>query len=93
MAAHAPVDRIIPARLVSPARAEVGTRFDLAVDVAHARIGMNALLRGDDGRPIAQAIVEDLSDGLARARVTHTYLAVGAIAAGARVELGARRTW
>jgi len=91
MAAHAPVDRIIPARLVAPARAEVGSRFDIAVDIRQARIGMVALVRSDDGKAVARAIVEDLSEGQARARVTQTFLAVGMLAAGARVELGGRR--
>ena len=91
MAAHAPVDRIVPARLVAPARAEVGSRLDLAVDIAHVRIGMLALVRGEDSRPVAHAVVEDISDGLARARVTQTFVAVGQIGANARIELGGAR--
>ncbi len=88
LAAHAPVDRIVASQLVAPARSEVGSRFDLAVDVSSVRIGMAALLRGDDGQPIAQGVIEDLSEGLARARIIQAYRPPGAIAAGARVELG-----
>ncbi|MES2034788.1 MAG: hypothetical protein V4466_11470 [Pseudomonadota bacterium] len=91
MAAHAPVDQIIPAHLVTPARAEVGVRLDLAVDIRRVRVGMLALVRGDDDKPIAHATVEDLSDGLARARIIKTFVASSSIGATARIELGGIR--
>jgi len=52
---------------------------------------MLALVRGEDSRPVAHAVVEDISDGLARARVTQTFVAVGQIGANARIELGGAR--
>lgn len=91
MAAHAPVDQIIPAHLVTPARAEIGVRLDLAVDIRRVRVGMLALVRGDDDKPIAHAMVEDLSDGLARARIIKTFVASSSIGATARIELGGIR--
>jgi hypothetical protein len=87
MSAHAPVDRIVTAQLVAPAKAQVGSRFDLAVDAAATRIGMTATVRDETGAPLAQAVVEDVTDGLARARVVKTYSQAASVAAGARVEL------
>jgi len=87
MASHAPVDRVIPTRLMAPAPARLGARLDLAVDVRLARIGQIALVRGAANAVIARAVVEDLSDGVARARITQSYQPTVTIAAGARVEL------
>lgn len=90
LAAHAPVDRVIPARLVAPVTVRPGVRLDLALDVKAARIGMTALLRDAEARPVGTAIVEDLADGVARARILKglTPSAV-TLAAGLRVELTA----
>ena len=87
MAAHAPVDRIIPARLVAPVPARIGVNLDLAVDVRLARVGMTALIRGADNQPIAHARIEDLADGIARARITRTFQQVTTIATTVRVDL------
>jgi len=73
LAAHAPVERIIPARLVAPAPARIGVRLDLAIDVGIARIGMTVLVRGADQQSVAQAVVDDIGDGLARARIVKLY--------------------
>jgi len=87
LAAHAPVDRIIPARLVAPAPARIGVRLDLAVDIRTARIGMTALIRGADSLPIAHAIVEDLAEGVARARITQTFQQIASISTSVRIDL------
>jgi hypothetical protein len=87
MASHAPVDRVIATRLVTPAPARLGARLDLAVDVRLARIGQVALVRGAANAVIARAVVEDLADGIARARITESYQPTVTIAAGVRVEL------
>lgn len=87
MAAHAPVDRIIPARLVAPVPARIGIGLDLAVDVRLARVGMTALIRGADNQPIAHALIEDLADGIARARITRTFQQVATISTTVRVDL------
>lgn len=91
MAAHAPVDRILPAHLVGAVKAQVGTRLDLAVDIRHARIGMVAMIRADDGKAVAHAVIDDIADGVARARITQTYLPAATIPAGLRIDLTAAR--
>ena len=91
MSAHAPVDRIVTAQMVAPTKAQLGSRFDIAVDVAQTRIGMTATVRDEKGHPLAQAVVEDLTDGLARARVIKTFRPTASVAAGHRVELDGKR--
>lgn len=91
LAAHAPVDRLIPAQLVTPTPARVGGRLELAANVRLVRIGMTALLRGRDNRLIAHAIVDDIADGLARARIVRLFLNVTTIGADVHVELSDRR--
>lgn len=88
MAAHAPVDRVIPARLVAPAPARPGVRLDLALDIRLARIGQVAVVRGQANAVIARAVVEDLSDGVARARITESFQPTVTLAAGVRIDLG-----
>lgn len=92
MSAHAPVDRIVTSQLVAPSKTQVGSRFDLAVDVSQTRVGMTATVRDEAGHPLAHAVVEDLTDGLARARVVKTFKTAAPVKAGTRVELaGSRR--
>jgi len=87
MAAHAPVDRLIPARLVAPTPARIGVNMDLALDSRLARVGMMAVVRGIDSQPIAHAIVENLEDGIARARITRAFQSMATIPITARIEL------
>jgi hypothetical protein len=88
MAAHAPLERVIPARLVAPVAVRPGVRLDLALDISVARIGMTALLRDAEARPVGTAVVEDLSEGIARARIVQNFTAsTMTLAAGLRVEL------
>lgn len=91
LAAHAPVERLIPAQLVAPTPARVGGRLELAANVRLARIGMMVLLRGRDNRLIAHAVVDDLADGLVRARIVRVFLNVTTIGADVHVELSDRR--
>lgn len=90
MASHAPVDRVIPTRLVAPVPARPGARLDLAVDIRLARIGQVALVRDAASAVIARAVVEDLADGVARARITQSFQPTVTIAAGVRIELSER---
>lgn len=92
LAAHAPVDRIIPARLVAPAPARIGGRLDLAVDIRAVRIGMTAFVRGADSSLIAHAVVDDLAEGVARARIVKVFSAATTIAAGVRIDLSDTRS-
>lgn len=87
MASHAPVDRIVPARLVVPAPARIGTRLQLAVEGARIRKGMTALIRDRDNRLISRAVVEDLVDGHASAILTHNLISVASLTADMRIEL------
>ena len=90
MAAQAPVDRLIPVRLVAPAPVRVGGVFHVFTDVGAVRIGMTALVRDASGNVLAHAVVEDLSDGVAQARVSRTFGTVGTLTAAARIELSDR---
>ncbi len=87
MAAHSPVDRIIPARLVEPAPARIGGRLPLALDIRRVRKGMLALIRDDRDRIVSQAVVEDIADGLAQARITRLHAAITTIVPTMRIEL------
>lgn len=87
MAAHAPVDKIIPARLVEPAPARVGSRLTLALDVSRVRTGMLTLVRDDRDRIVSQAVVEDISEGIVRARITQLHSAITTIDPSMRFEL------
>ncbi len=87
MAAHAPVDRLIPTRLVAPAPTRIGGRISVYADSAIARIGMTALIRDRNAQLIAHAVVDDLQDGVAHTRIVRTFGAVATIDATARIEL------
>jgi hypothetical protein len=87
LAAQAPVDRIIAARLLAPAPARVGGNLDLGVDISVARVGMTALIRDTNAQPIAHAVVEDLGQDVARARIVRTFQSVTSIGVTARVEV------
>jgi hypothetical protein len=76
MAAHAPVDRIIPAQLVEPAPARVGGRLQLALDISRVRRGMIALIRDRNDQIVSRAVIEDLIDGHASAVITQNFAAV-----------------
>ena len=52
-----------------------------------ARIGQVALVRSASNAVIARAVVEDLADGVARARITQSYQPTITLAAGLRIEL------
>ena len=90
MAAQAPVDRLIPVRLVAPAPARVGSVFHVFTDVSAVRIGMTAQVRDTSGNVLAHAVVEDLSDGVAQARVSRTFGTFSTLTATARIELSDR---
>lgn len=87
MASHAPVDRIVPARLVAPVPARIGIRLQLAVEASRIRKGMTALIRDRDNRLISRAVVEDLVDGHASAILTQNFLSVASLTADMRIEL------
>lgn len=87
LSAHAPVDRLIPARLVNEASSAIGTRLTLAVDTKEARKGMVALIRDARDRLISKALIDDIGDGQAGARIITNYVKVSTIVPSMRIEL------
>lgn len=76
MAAHSPVDKIIPAHLVAPVPATIGSKLFLTLDIARVRKGMTTLVRDDQDRIISRAVIDDIVDGRAQASVTHIDAAI-----------------
>ncbi len=70
LSAHAPVKRIISARIQRPVPAVVNTRLDIAIDPATTRIGMQVLVHAPATQTlVARAVIEDLGAGNATARI------------------------
>jgi hypothetical protein len=69
MAAHAPVDKLVAARIARPAPARPGAIFELSLDLAKVRIGMSVSVLGALGGVMASAVIEDVAGGVAKARV------------------------
>lgn len=73
LASHAPVKRILSARIRRPVPAIVGARLDIQLDPRVVRIGMQVLVHSPGTQDIlARAVVEDLGADMATARVTYT---------------------
>jgi hypothetical protein len=87
MAAHSPVDKIIPAQLVAPVPARLGTRLFLTLDATRVRSGMTALLRDEQDRIVSRARIEDIADGRAQATVTHIEAPLTTFTPALRVQL------
>lgn len=87
MAAHAPVDKIIPAHLVAPAPAKPGSRLFLALDITKVRKGMMTLIRDDRDRIISRAVIDDIVDGRAQATITQVSTAITTITPAMRFQL------
>lgn len=87
MAAHAPVDKIIPARLVTPVPARLGSKLFLSLDIARVRKGMVTLVRDDQDRIISRAVIDDIIDGQAQATVTQISAAITTFTPAMRFQL------
>ena len=87
MAAHSPVDQIIPAHLVAPAPAQLGGKLFLTLDIARVRRGMTTLVRDDRDRIISRAVIDDIVDGRAQATVTHIESAITTFTPAMRFQL------
>jgi hypothetical protein len=70
LASHAPVNELLSGHVAKATTARAGGSLELAVDPARVRIGMHVLIRS--GLETVQAVVEDLSSGVVRARVLLT---------------------
>ena len=87
LAAHAPVSRLIPAKLISEAPARVGSLLTLAVDTRVARKGMVALIRDQGDRLISKAVIDDIGEGKVGARIVSNFMHVSTIVPTMRIEL------
>ncbi len=87
MAAHAPVDRIIPAHLITPAPARLGGKLFLTLDIARVSKGMVTLIRDDADRIISRAVIDDIVDGRAQATITHVTATIQTITPAMRFQL------
>ncbi len=90
LAAHAPVKRLIPARLISDAPARIGAILSLSVDSRIIRRGMMTMVRDRSNAIISRAIVEDISDGQARARIVELSQSITTISTDMRFELSSQ---
>ncbi len=70
LASHAPVNELLSGHVSKPAVAKVGGTLELAVDPSRVRIGMHVQI--NSGGQLVQAVVEDLSTSVVRARVLST---------------------
>jgi len=71
LASHAPVKQIIAGHVNEATPVQLGTRVQLTVDPAKVRVGMQVLVYKEN-TVVTRAVVEDLSAGVAAARVVHT---------------------
>jgi hypothetical protein len=92
LAAHAPVRKLIPARLLTDAPARIGSRLQLAVDVSKVRAGMLALVRNAQNQVVSKAIIEDIADARASARIIETTVGITTITSAMRIDLSAVAT-
>ncbi|MEM6898244.1 MAG: hypothetical protein AAF583_00530 [Pseudomonadota bacterium] len=90
MAAHAPVSNIIPARLVEPAPAKVGARLALALNIARVTKGMKVLIRDKRDRIVSEAVVDEIAQERAQARVTKLTSVFASFTPSMRIELVSR---
>ncbi len=95
LASHAPVDRLVAGHVAEDTHLRPGGTVPLVVDLARVRIGMQVVLFAQ-GQAVARALVEDLGDGRATARVLQAFDGAASVAKDARVEftdaLGASAT-
>jgi hypothetical protein len=90
LAAHAPVKRIISARIRRPVPSVINTRLDIEIDPKVTRIGMQVLVHHPATQTLlARAVVEDLADGVATARITHAPAGPVTLDASLRVQVQA----
>jgi hypothetical protein len=90
LAAHAPVRRLIPARLIGENPARIGTRLMLDVDIRNIRKGMSTIIRDRHNKIISRAVIEDMIDGRASARIIHVAPQITTIFPDMRVELSSQ---
>jgi hypothetical protein len=86
LACHAPVGKIVAGEMRDAAKMQVGSRIALSVTAGAVRVGMPVQVYESTGRVIvAQAMVEDLDAGVARARLVSSRDPEVTLPAGSRV--------
>ncbi len=86
-ASHAPVDRLLAARVAAPARVRPGSRIRLMADAEQVRIGMGVMLTLAGGQ--AQGRVVDIGAGEIVAEVMRAPAQGLVVEQGARAQIGA----
>ncbi|HEU0016489.1 MAG TPA: PA14 domain-containing protein, partial [Longimicrobium sp.] len=89
LASHAPVNTIVSATVTRETEARAGGTVELRVDPSRARVGMHVLLQDSERRPV-HGVIEDMSEGLAVARVLQAGASSVKILKDARAQLGER---
>ncbi|HSD59493.1 MAG TPA: hypothetical protein VLC55_01390, partial [Burkholderiales bacterium] len=88
LASHAPVKRIISARIRQPVPAVLDARIELMLDPAVARVGMQVLVHAPATQAVvARAVIEDISAGGAVAKVAQVMVPAVTLDATMRVQL------
>jgi hypothetical protein len=91
LSAHAPVKRIISARVRKPVKPVLDGRLDLAIDPRLVRIGMQVLVHAPTGNtPVARAVVADLAADGVVARISQVMQPAMTIDTNMRVQLLAK---
>ncbi|VAW06076.1 hypothetical protein MNBD_ALPHA04-1791 [hydrothermal vent metagenome] len=88
MASHSPVDKLIPATIVTPSPARVGTLIPLRVDVSIIRTGLIGMIRSNSGRSLASVKVEEIGSEIAHARVVQSFASTEILSQGLRINFG-----
>jgi hypothetical protein len=90
LSAHAPVKRILSARVLRPLRPAIDARLDLELDPNIARIGMQVLVHAPATQQVvARGVLDDLAAASGVARITEVMDATVTIDASMRVQLQA----
>jgi hypothetical protein len=87
LASHSPVNAIVAGTVSRETEARMGGTVEVAIAGERVRVGMHALLYDVANRPV-HAVIEDLGQGVAVARVVHAYAQSVTLARDTRVQLG-----
>ena len=88
MAAHSPVDKLIPATIVAPSPAKIGSLIPIKIDVSIIRTGLIGMVRSKTGRDLASIKIEEIGSEVAHARVVHSFADTEILSQGLRVNFG-----
>lgn len=92
MASHAPVKKIIAGHIHEATAVSLGGRVNIVVDPSVVRVGMNVMMFAGSN-VVAQGVVEDISAGLAAARVIEASAPSVQLEQGAKVQFAEQATF